>query len=120
DVTVTSPDVVSTDAGNIATLGTDNHILVPQSQIWSARLRSFQALSNSTFEIDQRNVGTALTNPVNNTLIQDRWQVQKSALTGTVKTALQDASAAPIVIPGTNFGITAKFQRLTVGTAQAS
>jgi hypothetical protein len=28
------PNAVSTDAGNIATLGSDNLILVPQSQIW--------------------------------------------------------------------------------------
>jgi hypothetical protein len=89
-------------------------------QIYSVRLRSFNALQNSTFEVDQRTVGAALTNPAAGTFLQDRWQIGKSALTGTVNTALQDASTAPIVIPGTNFGITAKFQRFTVGTAQAS
>jgi hypothetical protein len=120
DVTVSSPDVVSTDAGNIATLGTDNHILVPQSQIWSVRLRSFNSVGNPTFEVDQRNIGTALTNPANGTLIQDRWMVLKSALTGTVNTALQSVPTAPIVVPGTNFGITQAYQRFTVGTAQAS
>jgi hypothetical protein len=97
-----------------------NLVAAIQPTIWSVRLRSFQALSNNTFEVDQRSVGTALTNPASATFIQDRWQISKSALTGTVNTALQDASAAPIVIPGTNFGITAKFQRFTVGTAQAS
>jgi hypothetical protein len=121
DVTVSSPDVVSTDAGNIATLGTDSHILVPQSQIWSVRLRSFNAVGNPTFEVDQRNVGTALTNPANGTFIQDRYAILKSAtLTGTVNTALQSVPTAPIVIPGTNFGITQNYQRFTVGTAQAS
>src|SRR5262245_49225690 len=33
DVTVSSP--VSTDSGNMATLGSDSLVLVPQSQIWS-------------------------------------------------------------------------------------
>jgi hypothetical protein len=99
--------------------GTNNSQAL-QPVIWSARLRSFQALSNNTFEVDQRNIGAALTNPASATFLQDRWQISKSALTGTVNTALQDASTAPIVIPGTNFGITAKFQRFTVGTAQAS
>jgi Collagen triple helix repeat (20 copies) len=97
-----------------------NLVTAVQPVIWSATRRVFQAIGNPTFEVDQRNVGTALTNPANGTFIQDRWQLQKSALTGTVNTALQDASTAPIIIPGTNFGITAKFQRFTVGTAQAS
>jgi hypothetical protein len=97
-----------------------NLVTAVQPTIWSARLRSYQALSNSTFEVDQRNVGAALTNPASATFLQDRWNIGKTALTGTVNTALQDASTAPVVIPGTNFGITAKYQRFTVGTAQAS
>jgi hypothetical protein len=92
-----------------------------QPVIWSVRLRTFQALSNNTFEVDQRNIGAALTNPANGTFIQDRWPIFKSAsLTGTVNTALQSVPTAPIVIPGTNFGITQNYQRFTVGTAQAS
>jgi hypothetical protein len=103
--------------------GTSHNLVTAiQPTIWSARLRSFNAVGNPTFEIDQRNVGTALTNPANGALIQDRWAINKSGatLTGTVNTALQDSSTAPILLPGTNFGITAKFQRFTVGTAQAS
>src|SRR5215471_9937699 len=53
------------------------------------RLRSFNAVGNSTFECDARNVGTALTNPANGAFIQDRYSIVKSALTGTVNTALQ-------------------------------
>jgi hypothetical protein len=115
------PTVVSTDANNLATLGSDNLILVPASSIWNVRLRSYNAIGNPTFEVDQRNVGTALTNPANGTFIQDRWSIFKSTtLTGTVNTALQSVPSAPIVVPGTNFGITQNFQRFTVGTAQAS
>jgi hypothetical protein len=92
-----------------------------QPTIWSVRLRSFNAVGNPNFEVDQRNVGAPLTNPANGTFIQDRYVIFKSAgLTGTVNTALQSVPTAPIVIPGTNFGITQNYQRLTVGTAQAS
>ena len=89
--------------------------------ITQMRLRSFNALGNSVFEIDQRNIGNALTNPANGSFIQDRWSVFKSAgLTGTVNTALQLVPTAPIVIPGTSFAITQAYQKFTVGTAQAS
>jgi hypothetical protein len=100
--------------------GTNNSQAL-QPVIWSARLRSFNAIGNPTFEVDQRNVGTALTNPASGAFIQDRYSIAKSAgLTGTVNTALQSVPSSPIVIPGTNFGITQNFQRFTVGTAQAS
>ena len=132
DVTVSAPVATATTAGLVptppnstttylrgdatfATLATDI-----QPTIWSVRQRSWNSVGNSSFECDQRNIGTALTNPANGTFIQDRWIVQKSALTGAVNTALQDVSTAPIVIPGINFGITSKYQRFTVGTAQAS
>src|SRR5258707_13252484 len=58
DVAVSSPDVVSTDAANIAPVGTDNNILVPQSQIWSVRLHSFNAVGNPTFEFHQKQAAT--------------------------------------------------------------
>jgi len=100
--------------------GTNNSQAL-QPVIWSVRLRSFNAIGNPTFEVDQRNVGTALTNPANGTFIQDRYAIFKSAsLTGTVNTALQSVPSSPIVIPGTNFGITQNYQRFTVGTVQAS
>src|ERR1700757_3331801 len=58
DVTVTAaPGRVSTDANNLAVLGSDNLISVPASSIWSVRLRSFNAIGNPTMEIDQRQVG---------------------------------------------------------------
>jgi hypothetical protein len=92
-----------------------------QPVIWSVRLRSFNAIGNSTFECDQRNVGAALTNPANGFFVQDRWAILKSAgLTGAVNFTLQSVPTTPVVIPGTNFGITQNFQRYTVGTAQAT
>jgi hypothetical protein len=100
--------------------GTNNSQAL-QPVIWSVRLRSFNAIGNPTFEVDQRNVATALTNPASGTFIQDRYAIFKSAgLTGTVNTALQSVPTAPIVLPGTNFGITQNYQRFSVGTAQAS
>ena len=119
------PGTPSANTGNLLTTGTDNLLYLPpsaiQPTIWSVRLRSFNAVGNPTFEVDQRNVYAALTNPANGTFIQDRYAILKSAgLTGTVNTALQSVPTAPIVVPGTNFGITQNYQRFTVGTAQAT
>jgi hypothetical protein len=83
--------------------------------IWSARLRSFQALGNNTFEVDQRNAGAASTV---NGFIQDRWTVGK---TGTMAfTAQQALPGTAINIPGTSFGITRSYFHLALTTAEAS
>jgi hypothetical protein len=116
DVTVSSPDVVSTDAGNIATLGTDNHILVPQSQIWSVRLRSFNALAagNPNFEVDQISVGATIAAPAAKNI--DRWQFSKG---GTMVASLGQ-NASLVTVPGTNYAISNNFYRATLTTQQAS
>jgi hypothetical protein len=120
DVTVSSPDVVSTDAGNIATLGTDNHILVPQSQIWSVRLRSFNAIGNPTFEVAQRNCRGAIINPGGSVMLEDRW-VFATNLSATGQTFLTSLSAGQgVPVPGANFIITTAFLRATVGTQKTS
>jgi len=112
------PNYVSADAGNIATIGTDNLILVPQSQITSVRLRSFNAVGNPNFEVAQRNTGTALANPASGAFIEDRWVQQKS---GTLAYNAQVLVGAETVkVPGTNFYITANLLRITVTTTQAS
>lgn len=115
---------VSGDPNNLLTLGSDSLAYLPPSaidpEIQLVRLRSFNAIGNPTFEVDQRNVGVAQTNPGNGVFLQDCWSVFKSGLTGTVNTALQSVPSSPIVVPGTNFGITQNFQRFTVGTAQAT
>jgi hypothetical protein len=50
----------------------------PEPKIWSVRLRSFNAVGNPTFEVDQRNCFGTLTNPANGTFQCDRWQIQRS------------------------------------------
>jgi hypothetical protein len=113
------PDVVSTDPGNIATLGTDGYILVPQLTLWYQRLRSFNAIGNPTFEVDQANVTNALINPANNIRIADRWFTGKGAsVTGAVNT--QAGAGVSIKVPGTSYCISRSQLSLTVSTAQAS
>jgi hypothetical protein len=97
--------------------GTNNcQDLASGPALTAMRLRSFSSVGNPTFEVDQRNVGAALTNPAAGTFIQDRWMILKSALTGTVNTSLRTGL---VLLPGTNFAISNNFQRFTVGTAQA-
>jgi hypothetical protein len=89
-----------------------------QPTIWSARLRSFNAIGNPTFEIDQRNAGTLLTNPASGILVVDRWQAQKS---GTMTYSTLQAAPPPyVLVPGTNFAISRSFLQLKLLTAQAT
>ena len=111
---------VSTDAGNIAQQGTDGLVLVPQSQIWSVRLRSFNALGNSSFECDQRNVGNVVTNPGAGVLIVDRWFKGGSG-TYTVNCRQSNPSILAGIpyptVPGTSYRISNNWFR-TLLTAQ--
>jgi hypothetical protein len=112
------PSAVSTNAGNLATLGSDSLILVPQSSIWNLRLRSFNAVGNPTFEVDQRNVGNTLAAVAPGTMVQDRWQINKA---GTMVVSVgQQSVAAGINLPGTSFAITRSFFRVTLTTQEAS
>jgi hypothetical protein len=118
------PNTVSTDAGNIATLGSDSKIFVPNQTptITSVRLRSYNALahSNCNFEVDQRLCGTAATFPANaDTFIPiDRWSLEsKNASTGAY--TMQQISAN-VAVPGTSYLITRKIMRLTLTAAQAT
>jgi hypothetical protein len=116
------PTAISTDPGNIATLGSDSLILVPQSQIWSARLRSFNAIGNPTFEVDQRNVNGSVSYPAGSQFAAqcDRWFVAKNAATGVIAGAAITSASAATNLPGTSFGITRGGLQCTVNTAQAS
>jgi hypothetical protein len=111
---------LSTDSGNLAVAGSDSLILVPQSQIWSVRLRSFNSVGNASMEVDQRNVGTGLTLGTGSvsTMVVDRWAVSKVAATGTVN-AFQ-SGVTNLVVPGTNFYITSRALVAQVGTVQAA
>lgn len=114
---------ISTDANNLATFGSDGGLSVPVSSIWSTRLRSYNALGNPNFEVDQRAVNASLTYAAGNvTQFQaDRWQITKNAATAVVTggTARVPAPNAT-VIPGYNFNFTNSFMQLGVSTAQAS
>lgn len=88
-------------------------------QITAVRLRSFNAIGNPTFEVDQRNVGNAVANPANGTLICDGWGVTKATATLTY-TAQRITPVSPVTLPGTSFAITNGYLRLTLNGQQAS
>ena len=110
------PIVVSSDPGNIATIGSDNQILVPQGQIWSIRQRTFSSIGNSTFEVDQRNVFSAIAN-VPNGMVQDRWGISTG---GTLRASWQANQGQTIVVPGTSFQISQAQVNIQSTTAEAS
>jgi collagen triple helix repeat protein/carbohydrate binding protein with CBM5/12 domain len=113
------PTAVSANAGNIATLGTDNLLLVPQSSIWSVRLRSLNIVGNCNFETDQRQCGATVTNPAAGTLVMDRWRIGRTASTMALNTQ-QVVSSAGVVVPGTNFRISGNYLQVTLTTQQAT
>jgi len=118
DVTVLSP--VSTDSGNIATLGTDSLVLVPQSQIWNVRLRSFNAVGHPTTECDQTVNGSVSTNAVR---ICDRWFYNKAFATGVCpaqRTGSGAMGGGQVLVPGTSYTIGNTYIRFTLTTAQAT
>lgn len=87
------------------------------SEIWSVRLRSFNAAGNPNFEVDQRNVGTALTNSANGAWLADRWTWGQAASAGKI-TAQRTNELVPI--PGTSYNITQTRLRLTLTTQQTT
>ena len=92
---------------------------ISNAQIWATRLRSFNAVGNPSFEVDQRNVGNVVAAPVTGALIQDRWAIQKVG-TLVASSGRQTAAASEVLVPGTNFAISRNFHRITLTTAQAS
>jgi len=99
----TGPQAVSTDANNIAVLGSDSRIYVPDqtAKITSVRLRSFNALGNPTMEVDCRNAGNTVVVAAGtqSPFICDRWQLNKNAATGTLA-ATQSAISGAFGWPG--------------------
>jgi|SRR5215831_3665974 len=87
------------------------------SAITAVRLRSFNAIGDCNFEVDQRTAGIGIT-AVAAGFAQDRWLAWKTGSATLVATGKQNA--ANVLIPGTNFAITSKFLRATITTAQAS
>ena len=87
--------------------------------IWSARLRSFNAVGNPTFEVDQRNAGLGISAAPNGAWFCDRWQLYK---VGTMAATIirGNQSAVPVAIPGTNFLITSNSIAVNITTQEAS
>jgi hypothetical protein len=94
--------------------GTNNNQPL-QPVIWSVRLRSFNAIGNPTFEVDQKNVGNTIANPV---ALLDRWGFNKAG-TMTVTGGQILPSVLPVV-PGTNFLISRAALMIQLTTQQAT
>jgi hypothetical protein len=98
-----------------------NANLNTNAAIWSVRLRSFNAIGNPTFEVDQRNVGNTVASVGSgNVLIQDRWGHWKFSSATFVTSAGQNTIATGVNLPGTSFALTRSFFRVTLTTAQAT
>jgi len=82
--------------------------------IWSVRQRTFSAVGNPTFEVDQVNVGAAVTASGKS---QDRWYIVNNLATGRISS---NRATGFVQVPGTNFNITNYYRRITLTTTQAS
>jgi hypothetical protein len=88
--------------------------------IWNTRLRSYNALGNPNFEVDQNNTTTNFITAVQSRQSADRWLRQSSAgLTAVVGTR-QIPSSPMIMVPGTSYAIARSYFEINVSTAQAS
>jgi hypothetical protein len=99
---------------------------IVQPIISSFRLRSYNALAfgNCNFEIDQANIGGAITYPAKSSAwyrAVDRWFAWNGTSTST-GTAAFTTQQIPlnVVVPGTNYNITQSILRFTLTVPQAS
>jgi microcystin-dependent protein len=98
--------------------GTNNcrdHATAIQPTIWSARLRSFNAIGNPTFEVDQRRAGASVGLPSGTAFSLDRWY---GATSGTLRIGTQQGAGA-VTVPGTSFAISGSNLGVVVSTQQA-
>ena len=86
-----------------------------QAQIWDTRLRSYNAIGNPNFEVDQRNVGSVISNPVSGTFCTDRWIKLGS---GTYQVNFGQFNST-LLLPGTNYRIGSKQLNASLLTSQA-
>jgi len=114
---VNVPGIMKPLSGNTTDYVTGTNTSAPLAPvIWSARLRTYNAIGNPTFEVDQRNAGSLLSNP--NTQVLDRWWCQKTA--GVTATVTYQQTAGLVPLPGTSFNISQYFARLTVTANQGA
>ena len=120
---ITQNGLLRKTSGNTTdfTDGTNNYqplAAAVQPTIWSARLRSFNAVGNPNFEVDQRNIHGGITNPANNAALLDRYFFTK---TGTMTVnAVDPILSNANIIPGTSFAITSSQLGLSLQTQEAS
>lgn len=91
-----------------------------QPIISDMRLRSFNAIGNPNFEVDQVRVGALFNAPAGGVSATDRWNLNT---VGSLRSSIQQiASVWPngILIPGTSYNISRNAHRVTLLTAQAS
>ena len=91
-------------------------------QIWSVRLRTFSALGNASFEVDQRQAGNLVAIANNGNAMIDRWLVA-SGTTTTMRVSMQRTAPTwpGVLVPGTpNFPISQCFLRITLTATQAT
>jgi hypothetical protein len=74
---------------------------------------------NPTFEVDQRNVGNMSLNPAAGNFVLDRYRVGRTASAMAINVQ-QVNSASDLVVPGTNFRLSAKYLWCQLTTQQAS
>ena len=65
-----------------------------QAQIWDTRLRSYNAIGNPNFEVDQRNAGNAIT-VGSGTFGLDGWQIMKTSGTMAATSGQVDSGTSP-------------------------
>jgi hypothetical protein len=84
--------------------------------ISSARSRSYNAIGNPNFEVDQRNIGGSVAVVPSATMCVDRWRGNSA---GTLRCSVQQ-TAGSVAVSGSNVTISSKFLRTTLTTAEAS
>jgi hypothetical protein len=89
------------------------------AEIWSVRLRSFNAIGNPNFEVDQRSAMTTLANPASGTSVIDRWSRNKVGTMADSVGAVVSAGNG-VLLPGTNFSISRNLFRVTLTTQQTT
>lgn len=88
--------------------------------IYDVRLRSYNAIGNPNFEVDQIRVGASFAAGAGSVGALDRWNLNT---VGTMRVSGQQFAATwpnNILLPGTNYNISRNGFRVTLTTAQAS
>jgi hypothetical protein len=91
------------------------------TEIWAVRLRSFNAIGNPTFEVTQKNVGSAISSPggaYSQLAIEDRWWIERSA--GAMGFTNIGNAINRTRLPGTNFPISSRWLQINLGTQQTT